>query len=85
MILAGGFLKAIIWLVWAIAATTKVAHARRVLPSIVIVCCVDCAREEKRRWLVLKIITLLKDDCLERVNRQMNYYIVVAIATTRNT
>lgn len=36
VILAGGFVKAIIWLC-ATAATTKVAHARRVLPSIVIV------------------------------------------------
>ena len=36
VILAGGFVKAMIWLC-ATAATTKVAHARRVLPSIVTV------------------------------------------------
>ena len=35
VILAGGFVKAMIWL-WATAATTKVAHARRVLPSMLL-------------------------------------------------
>ena len=47
MILAGGFVKAMIWL-WATAATTKVAHARRVLPSIVIV--VELMREGKEMY-----------------------------------
>ena len=46
VILAGGFVKAMIWLC-ATAATTTVAHARRVLPSIVIVVFVELMREEE--------------------------------------
>lgn len=53
-----------IWL-WATAATTKVAHARRVLPSIVIV--VELMREGD-----IKGITLIKG-CLERVTDRLLY------------
>lgn len=54
VILAGGFVKAIIVLVlWAMVATTKVAHARRVRASIVIVFFLM----ELMREGVLKMIT----------------------------
>ena len=48
VIFAGGFVNAIMVL-WAIAATTKVAHARRVRDSIVCLCCVD-ARRKRKGW-----------------------------------
>lgn len=55
-------MKAMIWLY---AATTNVAHAKRVLPSIVIVV-VELMREGSIKRLLFE-----EEGCLERVNRQI--------------